>query len=105
MRLLQKALLLLIIAFPAAATAADGYKLIVEGLACPICAYRVERHLAALDGVESADVDFRTGTAIVRMAEGATLDETTIRRAIEATGFRLGGVEEIRPTARDEMKP
>jgi copper chaperone CopZ len=101
-----KAFLIAIIAFlPITAAAADSYRVNVEGLACPICAYRVERSLAALDGVESVEADFRTGIAIVTMAEGATLDEAAAKRAIEDTGFSFGGIGEAQPKLQDKAQP
>jgi copper chaperone CopZ len=105
MRRMLKAVLVAAVTLLPIAAAADSYRVNVEGLACPICAYRVERSLAALDGVEIVDADFRTGIAIIIMAEGATLDEAAARRAVEETGFGFGGVEEVQPTVQEEAQP
>jgi len=75
--------------------APQAYKLRVDGLACPFCAYGVEKQLKAVKGVEKVAVDLKTGVVIVTMAEGAALDETTANRAVTTAGFTLRGFERI----------
>ena len=41
----------------AAAAAQEAYALTVDGLACPFCAYGLEKHISALDGIESIEID------------------------------------------------
>ena len=36
---------------------ADGYEIRVAGLACPFCAYGIEKHLRKIEGVEQIEVD------------------------------------------------
>ncbi len=40
-----------------ALAAPPAYKLRVDGLACPFCAYGIEKQLSKLEGVERIDVD------------------------------------------------
>lgn len=54
-----------------------GYRLEVAGLACPFCAYGIEKQLNALEGVERVETQIKEGAVIVTMTEGATLDEAT----------------------------
>ena len=75
--------------------AALSYRLAVEGLACPFCAYGVEKKLRALEGVERAETHLKEGAVIVTMADGATLNEETARQAVEAAGFTLKGFEPV----------
>ena len=77
----------------AGAVAAQGarpiYTLQADGLACPFCANGIEKQLGAIEGVEAVETDIKSGTVIVTMQDGATLDETTARKAVEAAGFTL----------------
>jgi Cu+-exporting ATPase len=79
---------------PAALTAAlagAGYParetvvvLDVSGMSCASCTGRVERALAARPGVLSAEANFATGTARVRVLEGAATAAELARAATEA---------------------
>ncbi len=69
------------------------FKLGVDGLACPFCAYGIEKKLSSIEGVEKIDVDINEGVVIVTMADGATLDESVARKAVEDTGFDLRSFE------------
>lgn len=89
-------LLLAFVAAPAGTgEAAPIYALGINGLSCPFCAYGIEKELVSLDGVERLGIDIGEGLVTVHMAEGATLDETTARRATENAGFSLRSFEII----------
>ena len=66
------------------------YAIQVDGLACPFCAYGIEKQLGAIEGVEAVETEIRSGTVTVTMRAGAALDEETARKAIEAAGFSMG---------------
>lgn len=68
-----------------------GYRLEVAGLACPFCVYGIEKKLKALEDVERVDTHIKESVVIVTMANGATLDEATARKAVEDAGFTLEG--------------
>ncbi len=61
----------------------------IEGMACPRCAARVEKALAALDGTTAA-VDLQAKTATVTTALSAAI----LCQAVEALGFSVRAVEE-----------
>lgn len=73
------------------------YILQADGLACPFCAYGIEKQLTRFDGVESAETDIESGTVVVTMSPGATLTEAAAKRAVEAAGFTLGGFRQKDP--------
>ena len=73
--------------------AGEAYKLYVDGLACPFCAYGVEKKVGGLEGVEKIDIDIDEGVVAVTMAEGATLDEVAAKRAVDEAGFSLRAFE------------
>lgn len=80
---------------PALAEAPSGpvYALHVDGLACPFCAYGIEKHVNRIEGVKSTSIDIKDGLVTVVMEEGKTLDEATAKRAVKAAGFTLRSFE------------
>lgn len=89
-QILMPVLALAAAAAPALA-AGPRYEVQVKGLACPFCAYGVEKRLKQIDGVSGIETHIKDGAVIVTMEEGATLDKTRVRKAIRAAGFTLGG--------------
>lgn len=73
--------------------AGEVYKLYVDGLACPFCAYGVEKKVGNVEGVEKVEIDIDGGLVSVTMAEGSTLDEATAKRAVDEAGFSLRAFE------------
>lgn len=69
--------------------AGPRYALEVDGLACPFCAYGIEKQLGRIDGVEVLETDIASGTVVVTMTDGAILEESRAREAVEAAGFTL----------------
>lgn len=91
--ILRTLFVLWLVVWGATASMADGagYRLEVAGLACPFCAYGIEKQLNALEGVERVETQLEEGAVIVTMTEGATLDEATAKQAVENAGFTLDG--------------
>lgn len=75
----------------AAFAAGPSYRIEVAGLACPFCAYGIEKELNAIGGVERVETNIKEGTVIVTMKDGAALDETTAKQAVKDAGFTLNG--------------
>lgn len=69
--------------------AGSQYQLQVAGLACPFCAYGIEKKLNSIEGVEDIKVDVAKGEVIVTMAEGIALPENLAREQIRKAGFSL----------------
>lgn len=91
MRTILTALILTtLLAWSGAVLAASHvYRLYVDGLACPFCAYGVEKNILALDGVEKLDIDMAGGFITVVMETGSVLEEETAKRAVDDSGFTL----------------
>ena len=68
---------------------ADGtqYRMRVDGLACPYCAYGIEKKLGKIDGVEKIDVDLNNGLVTVNVAEGVTLTDAQMAKLFTDAGF------------------
>ena len=45
------------------------YKLLVDGMSCAACSAAVEKALRRVDGVENAQVNLATGTALIQFDE------------------------------------
>lgn len=87
----------------AALAGQQAYKLRVDGLSCPFCAYGIEKKLGAVKGVQRIEVDIATGIVTVTMVEGATLDEASARKAVKEAGFSLRSFEQAQ--AASQGKP
>jgi copper chaperone CopZ len=74
---------------------AANYELAVEGLACPFCAYSLERALMKIGGIEQIDVNIGTGLARVTTEDGVALDRQSAEKAVKTSGFTLQGFEEL----------
>ncbi len=91
---MKKWLLVLLLAhgaWSAGAFAAERYALEVDGLACPFCAYGIEKRLSAVDGVQNVETDIKSGLVIVSVEDGKPLTEATAKKAVEDAGFTLRG--------------
>jgi copper chaperone CopZ len=80
------------------------YKVFVDGLSCPFCTYGIEKKFSKVEGVEKIDIDLKTGTTLITMATGKTLDETTARKTVEAAGFTLRDFEQVQGSPEDKGK-
>lgn len=88
-------LMLSALMFSIAVLAADNqYVLGVDGLACPFCAYGIEKRLSKVDGVTDVQVDVGESLVRVTLQEGKTLTEEQARQAVDEAGFTLRSYSE-----------
>lgn len=79
------------------------YHVHVNGLACPFCAYGLEKSFSRIDGVDSVSVNLKAGLIEISVKNDATLDETIVRERVEDAGFSLEGIERALPiTPQDD---
>ncbi len=64
----------------------------VTGLACPFCAYSLEKNLKKLPEVESAEVNLAANSARVVIKADHEADLERIKEAIVKAGFTPGDV-------------
>ena len=76
----------------AGAARAAEFTLRIDGLACPFCAYGVEKKLLAVPGVTGIDVLINEGRIILEFSEGAELDVAALSAAVDKAGFTLRGL-------------
>jgi mercuric ion binding protein len=77
--------------------AGPSYRIEVAGLACPFCAYGIEKKLNAVAGVERVETNIREGVVMVTMQDGAVLDEPVAKQAVKEAGFTLKGFKRVSP--------
>ncbi|NND00341.1 MAG: heavy-metal-associated domain-containing protein [Gammaproteobacteria bacterium] len=73
----------------AAAEEQSVYALQVDGLACPFCAYGLEKQLTRIDGVETMSTDIKSGTMTIIMQSGKSLAESAAQAAVDRAGFSM----------------
>jgi len=59
----------------------------VDGLSCPFCAYGLEKNLKKVKGIESVDIDMKTGKATVMIQSDMHVDNQALRQAVKKAGF------------------
>lgn len=70
-------------------TAADAYVLRVDGLACPYCAYGIEKQFSGMKGVTGTDVDIAKGVVVVHVKPGTRFTKQQIKKTVNDAGFTL----------------
>ena len=74
------------------------YQLGVDGLACPFCAYGIEKQLHKLDGVQSVEVDVAKGRVVVTMQDDRQLQREEAEQAVKKAGFSLRSFDRVQET-------
>lgn len=94
MKRILVAILLATFAVPALAGGTQ-YVMRVDGLACPYCAYGIEKKLSGIEGVraDTIDIDLEKGIVVVEVDEGVTLTEKRMRKLYEEAGFTFRRME------------
>ncbi len=79
---------LLALSFTGVALAAGTqYTMRVDGLACPYCAYGIEKKLKQIDGVRNIDIDLNSGVVQVQTAEDVELSDAQMKKLFNDAGF------------------
>ena len=63
----------------------------IEGMMCAHCEATVKKALEALDGVVSADVSHKAGTAVVTLTHA--VDDAALKAAVEAKDYTVTGID------------
>lgn len=65
----------------------------VDGMACPFCAFGVEKRLKRVGGVGSIEVNLGASSAALTASDGGSIDVSSIPEAIRKAGFTPGTIE------------
>lgn len=76
----------------------------VDGLACPFCAYGMEKKLKRLEGVEKLDIKINEGFVILYFEEGAKIDKELISKKVKEAGFTPREITIEKAAAESEAK-
>ncbi|NOX69151.1 MAG: heavy-metal-associated domain-containing protein [Gammaproteobacteria bacterium] len=68
------------------------YRVDVEGMNCPFCAYGIEKKLKRLDGVEQVEVDLTHGQFWLKVDDAITMSEETVSTIVRDAGFTFKGL-------------
>ncbi len=74
--------------------AGNQYDLRVDGLACPFCAYGIEKKFIKTQGVEKVDIDLKNGLVVVETVEGKIFSEDQLKKIIDDAGFTMKSMTE-----------
>jgi len=64
----------------------------VDGLACPFCAYGLEKKIKNLEGCDSLEIRINEGKAIMKWKRDKALDIDAIHDAVRRAGFTLRSI-------------
>jgi len=65
----------------------------VDGMACPFCAYGIEKKLNTLDAVQKMEVQLEAGRVLLSFTEGESATEDEIQKAVKNAGFTARKIE------------
>ena len=71
------------------------FRVTVDGLECPLCAFGLEKEINKIEGVADLDLDLEAGVILVTMEDGFILDSTTLEAAIETAQARVREAADI----------
>lgn len=84
---------------------ANAYVLQVNGLACPFCAYGIEKEFAKQSGVENTNVNLKRGMLVVTVKPGTTFSDARLAQLVKEAGFQLKAVVSRPTTTAASTKP
>jgi mercuric ion binding protein len=64
-------------------------RLRVDGLACPFCAYGLEKKLKSLRGLESLDISLKKGIAVLVFKSESEINLSRIKTMVKDAGYTL----------------
>ncbi len=67
--------------------AGKHYEMRVDGLACPYCAYGIEKKFKAMKGVEKIDVDLDKGLVTVETDDQTVFTDQQMKKFFKDSGF------------------
>jgi mercuric ion binding protein len=67
-------------------------KVEVEGMACPFCAYGLEKQLKKIEGVEDVYIDIQEGQATFHVPGKSDITKEKLNKIVRDAGFKPGNI-------------
>jgi mercuric ion binding protein len=100
---MKQILLALLMAWSVTAFAENTqYTIRVDGLACPFCAYGIEKKLKAIDGVQNIDIDLDKGLVIVIANDSVILTDEQMTTLFQDAGFTFRSMKKTEVTIKNK---
>lgn len=64
----------------------------VDGLACPFCAYGLEKKLGKVKGITKTSTDLKAGLVNLNLEKSATISQRALAKAVREAGFTPGTI-------------
>ncbi|PHS64035.1 MAG: hypothetical protein COB12_08605 [Flavobacterium sp.] len=68
-------------------------KIEIKGMACPYCAYGMEKELKNISGVENVEIELKEGLAFISTPIKQKPSKESLEKIIEDAGFTVGKIE------------
>jgi len=82
--------------FGATVSAAESqYEIRADGLACPYCAYGIEKKFMAIKGVKHVDIKLKQGKVLVTGEESLKFAEPQLKTLFNDSGFTYRSLEKL----------
>ena len=80
-------------------------KIEIKGLACPYCAFGMEKELKKVSGVENVEIELKTGMAYISTPIEQKPTKENLEKIITDSGFTFGEIEfSDKPFAKAGLK-
>ncbi|VAW72292.1 hypothetical protein MNBD_GAMMA12-1696 [hydrothermal vent metagenome] len=94
---MKKLVLLLLMSFSFGVFAEGSrYLMRVDGLACPYCAYGIEKKLKKVSGLSNIKVDLKKGVVTVDASKGTVLEEAKMKKLFKDAGFTYRSMQQTK---------
>jgi len=84
---------LILMSFQPAFAEIKNIKMQVDGMTCPFCVYGIEKKLEALDEVEEASANLKTGMVDIKLKKNKPIDIERLKEAVRKSGFTPGRIK------------
>ena len=71
------------------------YVIRADGLACPYCAYGIEKKFMQISGVKNVDIDLEKGLVLVKGDESLILNAQQLKTLFNDAGFTFRKIEKV----------
>lgn len=68
-------------------------KIEVKGLACPYCAYGLEKDLKKVEGIDFIEIELKEGLVYTSVPTDLKPTEEKLKKVVEDSGFTAGDIE------------